>query len=186
MTLVEPQRADRGHLGDARDQRELPLERRGHVGGHGLRAGAGQAGADLDGREVDLRQRRHRQVEIGDDAEDEQRRGDQRGARSGRRMNGLEMLTRAGFFGRAALARRTLTACRASGHLAVGDHRLAGLEAALDHRERALGHGDHDRPRGDLVVGADHIGEGAVRALVDRRVGMTSGVAAGSAASASH
>src|SRR6266436_2174067 len=43
------------------DRRELSLERRRNRGGHGLRAGARQAGGDDDGREVDARQRRHRQ-----------------------------------------------------------------------------------------------------------------------------
>ena len=44
----------------------------------GLRAG--QGGRDLDGREVDLRQRRDRQQRIGDEADEQDARHQQRGA----------------------------------------------------------------------------------------------------------
>jgi hypothetical protein len=53
--------AGRRHLCDAGNLRELTLQRLRHRGCHGLRTAAGQGGRDLDGREVDLRQRRHRQ-----------------------------------------------------------------------------------------------------------------------------
>src|SRR6267143_926453 len=47
--------AGRGHLGDAGDVAELAFERSGDGGGHDFRAGAGEAGIDGDGGEVDLR-----------------------------------------------------------------------------------------------------------------------------------
>ncbi len=73
------ERADRRHLRDAGDQRELPLERGGDVGGHGLGAAAGQGGLHLDGGEVDVGQRRHRQHDVGDDADQQDRDGQKRG-----------------------------------------------------------------------------------------------------------
>ncbi len=51
----------RGHLIEARHLPELPLERRGDRRGHHLRAGAGIEGLHLDGRIIDLGQRRQRQ-----------------------------------------------------------------------------------------------------------------------------
>eukprot|EP01022_Parablepharisma_sp_SALTPOND_P004192 TRINITY_DN118_c0_g1_i1.p1 TRINITY_DN118_c0_g1~~TRINITY_DN118_c0_g1_i1.p1 ORF type:complete len:1977 (+),score=693.89 TRINITY_DN118_c0_g1_i1:34526-40456(+) len=51
----------RGHLREAGNERELALQRLGHIGGHGLGTAAGQLRGDLDGREVHLRQRCHRQ-----------------------------------------------------------------------------------------------------------------------------
>ena len=53
--------AERGHLGDAGDLAELAFERRCDRGRHGFGAGPGQRRGDLHGREIDLRQRRHRQ-----------------------------------------------------------------------------------------------------------------------------
>ena len=44
----------------------------------GLRAG--QRGGDLNGREIDLRQRRDRQQRIGDEADEQDARHQQRGA----------------------------------------------------------------------------------------------------------
>ena len=69
------------HLRDAGDAAELALERSGHGGGHGFRTGARQAGADGDGREIDLRQRSNRQKPEGNGAgkkngDGNQRRGD--------------------------------------------------------------------------------------------------------------
>ncbi len=60
--------ARRGHLVDAGDRAEAPLERRRHARRHGVGAGAGQLGADRDRRVVDLRQGRDRQHEEGADA----------------------------------------------------------------------------------------------------------------------
>ena len=61
--------AARGHLGDVGDLAEMALERRRDAGRHDLRAGAGHAGActEMVGK-VDLRQRRHRQLEERDGA----------------------------------------------------------------------------------------------------------------------
>ena len=57
-----------GHLGEAGDLAELALQRAGDGAGHDLRAGAGVEGLDLDDGVIDLRQRRDRQLQIGDDA----------------------------------------------------------------------------------------------------------------------
>ena len=54
--------AERGHLGDAGDLADLAFERRCDRGRHGLGAGPRQRRGDLHGREIDLRQRRHRQT----------------------------------------------------------------------------------------------------------------------------
>ena len=70
----------RRHLRDAGNLRELALERLRHRGGHGFRAGAWQAGGDLDGRKIHLRQRRHGQQRIGDQADEQNARHHQRGA----------------------------------------------------------------------------------------------------------
>ena len=51
----------RGHLGDIGDLAEMTLQRLGDAGGDGLGAGARKLRVDRNGREVDLRQRRHRQ-----------------------------------------------------------------------------------------------------------------------------
>ncbi len=61
--LVQP--ALRGHLVHIGDVAKPSLQRRGHAGGHGLRAGAGQVGLDEDHRQVRLRHRCDRQQEIG-------------------------------------------------------------------------------------------------------------------------
>ncbi len=74
------QRRHRGHLRQAGNLAELPLQRLRHRGGDDLRAGAGKLGRDLQRREVDLRQRRHRQAREAGDAEDQQPRHQQRGA----------------------------------------------------------------------------------------------------------
>ena len=74
-----PDRALRRHLGDVGDLAEMPLQRRGDRGRDGFRTGAGQRGADHDGREIDLRQRRHRQARIGEQAGERQADGQQRG-----------------------------------------------------------------------------------------------------------
>ena len=56
------------HLGDAGDAAELALERSGHRGGHSFRAGAGQACAHGNGREIHLRQRGNGQKPESDSA----------------------------------------------------------------------------------------------------------------------
>ncbi len=72
-------RAAGRHFRDARDARELLLERSGDRSRHHLGTCARQAGADVDGREIDLRQRRDRQQRIGDPAGQRQRDQQQRG-----------------------------------------------------------------------------------------------------------
>ena len=56
---------------ESRDLHELPLERRGHVGGHRLRSCAGITGLDLNDGIVDRRQIADRQPEVRVDAEDD-------------------------------------------------------------------------------------------------------------------
>src|SRR5580704_2166934 len=73
------ERTLRRHLGDAGDLAELLLERGGDRGRHGLGAGARPGRRDLNGREVDLRQRRYRQERKRDDADKGQSRHHQRG-----------------------------------------------------------------------------------------------------------
>jgi hypothetical protein len=63
------ERADGGHLIQPGNFAELPFERRGHRGGHHFGTAARVKGLNLDRRVVDLRQRRHRQLAIGDKAD---------------------------------------------------------------------------------------------------------------------
>src|SRR5579864_6114217 len=74
------ERTRRRHLRNAGDLTELLLERRRDRSRHGLGAGAGPGRRHLDGRKVDLRQRRHRQERKGDDADEGERRHQQRGS----------------------------------------------------------------------------------------------------------
>ena len=75
---------------DAGDAPELPLERSRDRRGHGLRTGAGQIRHPPDGREIDLRQRRHRQQAKATDTRQQQRHGSAARLPTGRRMNGAE------------------------------------------------------------------------------------------------
>ena len=59
---VEPCELGGADRVDAGDGRELLDQRRRHGVRHGVGRGAGQLGRDVDDREVDLRQRRHRQL----------------------------------------------------------------------------------------------------------------------------
>lgn len=73
--------AGRRRLCHARDLRELALQGLGDRRRHRLRAGSGKLGRDLDGGEVDPRQRRHGEHLIRDqpdeqDADHDQRRAD--------------------------------------------------------------------------------------------------------------
>src|ERR1700730_16496872 len=70
----------RGHLGHAGNLRQLALQRLRHRGGHGFGAAARQAGGDLNGWKVNLRQRRHRQQRIGNEADKQDARHHQRSA----------------------------------------------------------------------------------------------------------
>ena len=83
---VELQHDDRGaagagggHLAQALHLAKLALQRGGHGGGHHVGAGAGIEGEHLDGRVVDLRQGRDRQLRVGDDADQQDRGHQQRG-----------------------------------------------------------------------------------------------------------
>ncbi len=77
---IHAAQAGRGqHLRHAGNLRELAFERRGHRGRHGLRIGAGQAGIDLDGGEIDLRQLGDGQQRKGDHAGQQDRRHQQGG-----------------------------------------------------------------------------------------------------------
>ena len=71
--------AGRGHLRNAGDLRELRLQRLGHSRGHSVGACAGQRCVDLDGGEIDLGQGRHRQLRIGDKADEQHTHHQQRG-----------------------------------------------------------------------------------------------------------
>ena len=69
-----------GHFGNVGDRSQMPFQRRGNRGRHGVRAGAGKLRLHQDCREINLRQRRDRQSEIGKepsqrDADGQQRRG---------------------------------------------------------------------------------------------------------------
>ena len=76
---LSAERAGRGHRRQRRDLAELALERRGDQRRHRLGAGARQLRRDLDGREIDLRQRRDRQRPIAERAAEHQRDPEQRG-----------------------------------------------------------------------------------------------------------
>ncbi len=72
------QLAHRGHLVDAGDAAELPLQRSGYGRRHSLRTGAGQRSGYADNREVDLRQRGDRQLRVGQGSRQQQGKGQQR------------------------------------------------------------------------------------------------------------
>ena len=74
------QRVDRGQLAHPRDLAQAPLQRCRHARGHGLGIAAGQGRRHADGGELDRRQARHRQAEVGHDADEEEADGEQRGA----------------------------------------------------------------------------------------------------------
>ena len=76
--LDEAERARRGQLGQAGDLAQLLFQRRRNRGCHGLRIGAGQLGADLNGRIVDIGQRRDRHQPVGDKTAQQQAHHQQR------------------------------------------------------------------------------------------------------------
>ena len=67
------------HLGYAGDDAEPLLQRRRNGARHGRGAGARQAGIDADGRKLDVRQRRHGKLEIGQRTGEQQAQHQQRG-----------------------------------------------------------------------------------------------------------
>ncbi len=77
--LADAEGRGRRHGGERRDLPELALQRRGHQVGHGLGVGARQLRRDLDGREVDLRQRGDRQPPIAEPAAEHHGERQQRG-----------------------------------------------------------------------------------------------------------
>src|SRR5690606_9186048 len=99
--LRAAERARGGHLLQAGDGGELPLEWRRHRGGHGLRVRARQLGDDEDRGQVDVGEVGDRKALVGRPAEDEERgrkqrggdrasneeRGDAQGGGSGRRTS---------------------------------------------------------------------------------------------------
>ncbi len=63
-----PDLALRGDLGDVGDLAQVPLERSRQAGRDHVRTGAGQLRLHADGGEVDLRQRRHRELGVAEHA----------------------------------------------------------------------------------------------------------------------
>ena len=78
ITEAPPELVD-GHLVQPGHLPELALQRRGDGGRHHVRAGAGVQRRDLDGRVVDLGQRRQRQQPVGQQAGQQDRQHQQRG-----------------------------------------------------------------------------------------------------------
>ena len=98
------------------------LQRRGDRGGHHVRAGAGIEGLHLDGRVVDLGQRRERQEAVGDACPTSMIATISSVVATGRRMNGRD-----GFIAVCAVAARTPLRCRRG---CVGRRRRAPSGAA--------------------------------------------------------
>ena len=71
------QRTCRGHLGQTRDAAKATFERGGHRAGHGFGASAGQCGLNVDGRKINARQGRNGQIEVGRQARQDERDGQQ-------------------------------------------------------------------------------------------------------------
>ena len=144
---VRPSARLRRHRRDAGDGRELPLDRAGDRGRHRLGAGAGQRRRHLDGRKVDPRQRRHRKQPIAENAEHDERGGDERRHHRAADADLGNVHVR-------------IRPCRAYRHLgpvgqqklAVGDHDVALLEPGFDHRHAIDRPLDLDRADGRRVV----------------------------------
>src|SRR5262249_52823659 len=77
--LADPERARRGHGRERRDLPELALERRRHQRRDGVGISARKLRRDLDGREIDLRQRRDRQPPIAQQSSEHHRDAEQGG-----------------------------------------------------------------------------------------------------------
>ena len=76
--LADPERTRRDHASKRRNLPELPLQRSGDQRHHRVRARAGKLCGDLDGRKVDLRQRRHRQRPVAKPAAQQRGHGQKR------------------------------------------------------------------------------------------------------------
>ena len=72
--------AGRSHFGDARDVAELPFQRRGDGRRHDFGTRTRQRRRHTDGREIHLRQRRDRQLQVSDDSRHDDGRREQRRA----------------------------------------------------------------------------------------------------------
>ena len=187
--LADAERTRRGHRLQRRDLAELALQRRGDQRGDGVGIGAGQLRRDLDGREIDLRQRRDRQPPVAERAAQHHRDAEQRGGdRPVDEWGGdahccVRSASRRRSAGRCAAARLA----RAGGAgaplgaadrdlAAVGEPHEAGGDHALGRRRRRFSTTvcvsscfcTVDRAHRHGVVVLDHVDEGAVRAALHR------------------
>src|SRR6185437_4888299 len=76
--LNGPERARRSHRVQPGNRRELFFERSRYGGGHRFRAGTGEAGGDLNRREIDIRQIADGQISVAENAEEKDREHQQR------------------------------------------------------------------------------------------------------------
>ena len=137
----------RGHLRQAGDLGELVLERSRHRGRHGLGTRARQLCRDLDGREVHLRQRCHRQQRIHHAARPGKcppSAGKWRSAGGRRARRCSRGVPAAGRRRRTVAARRGLGGrarmhvhARLQAILVAGDHALARAQASADDGQAA-------------------------------------------------
>ena len=171
----------RGHRGQAGDLAELAFQRGGDQGLDGFRAGAGELGDHLDGREIDLRQRRDRQGAIAEragqqDGERQQPGGDRAGDEGGGDVHFMAAAGRCPV--RLADPARTsrwrpagdgdLAAVRQAGG-AVDDHVLAACQPVGDDGPLLVLVADRHQPARCNPVAADDEHIGAARAALDRR-----------------
>lgn len=77
--LAEPQGIGGVHGVQARDGGEFPLQGHGHGRGHGFGSGPGEIGAHQNRGEVHVGEVAHRQIPVGDNAEQQNGRHDQGG-----------------------------------------------------------------------------------------------------------
>ncbi len=189
--LADAEGARRRHRLQRRDLAELPLKRSGHQRGDGVGIGARQLRRHLDGREIDLRQRRDRQPPVAETAAQHHRDAEQRGR--DRPVNEWRRDAHCCVFGlavppprcrrAAALPLRALTgglSCRCFAAAdrdlgAVGEAGKAGghdalgrLKTLADHRLRLVLFLHRNRPHRDGIVVLDDVHEGAVRTALHR------------------
>ena len=173
-----PEHADRGHLRDAGDLRELVFERLGDRARHRLGAGAGELGGHRDGGEIDARQRRDRQQRIGGDADQHEGRHQQRGGDRPADERGGDAHVA---IGPLSVSRRSWPASRPAGgvvrrhpgallqaRLAVGDDDLVVVQPLGDHRHRAVVARDLDVLPRHSRIRLDDIDVQAARSVLHR------------------
>ena len=134
---------------------ELPFQRRRDGRSHHIRAGAGIERDDLDGRIIDLRQRRNRQLLIGDDADQQNRRPSAATSRPAARIN-----IREGFislYERAAGLAHANSCARLQFIDAVDDDGVAGRQPCSNRRRVALSESDFDIAGFDATVRLDDV-----------------------------